>query len=82
MGKSLPIASSNRLCCLCSMPFEDAAEELYSSFSDMESIIESILFDYRTIENQADMMVRKLAHVEQSVSGLIFVVPAQYYQCL
>lgn len=50
------------------MPFEDAAEELYSSFSDIESIIESILFDFRTIENQADNIARKLTHVEQSVS--------------
>lgn len=53
---------------LYGMPFEDAAEELYSSFSDIESIIESILFDFRTIENQADNIARKLTHVEQSIN--------------
>lgn len=45
--------------------------ELYNSFSDIESIIESYLVDFRALENQAEVLVRKLKHVEQSVSDPI-----------
>ncbi len=61
---------------LSSLPASEASDVLYSRYSDIESLLESIELDFRSAENQAEMLLKKLNNTEQSVRACIvyFVV--------
>eukprot|EP01034_Spumella_vulgaris_P036986 gene36986-45622_t len=46
----------------------DASAVLYSRYADIEPLMDSVLIDFRSMENQAETLLRKLVYIEQSVN--------------
>lgn len=53
-----------------SLPLPDASPLLYSRYADIEPLMDSVLIDFRSMENQAETLLRKLVYTEQSVSHM------------
>jgi hypothetical protein len=52
----------------CSLVAAEASAVLYSRYADIEPLMDSVLIDFRSMENQAETLLRKLVYTEQSVS--------------